>query len=94
MGPNATTFAMPAEVYDTRIRSAGSGFAAAAGKAGAALGALFFPTWQDDLGLSLTLVLIGACCLVAAVITYALRGVVAAAEARTVTRSVAPPPTA
>lgn len=77
MGPNSTTFVMPAEVYETRVRCAGSGFAAAAGKTGAALGALFFPTMQDDLGLPLTLSIIAVGCLVAAAVTFALRGVVA-----------------
>lgn len=77
MGPNATTFAMPAEVYPTRFRAAGSGFAAAAGKTGAALGTLVFPIAQDDLGLPWTLVLIAVGCLVAAAITRGLRSVAA-----------------
>lgn len=78
MGPNATTFAMPAEVFETKVRCAGSGLAAAAGKTGAALGALFFPVFQDDLGLSLTLTIIGFGCLLGAAVTFALRGVVEA----------------
>ncbi|GAA1183532.1 hypothetical protein [Pseudonocardia alaniniphila] len=42
-GSNATTFALPAEVFPSEIRTAGHGFAAAAGKLGAAIGGLLFP---------------------------------------------------
>ena len=75
MGPNATTFAMPAEVYRTRFRAAGSGLAAAAGKAGAAAGTLFFPIGLDTIGLAWTLSLIAGGCGVAAAVTFALRSV-------------------
>jgi MFS family permease len=72
-GPNATTYVMPAEVFATRIRAAGSGFAAAAGKTGAAVGTLLFPAMQDGFGLPATLVVVGAGCLVAAGVTFGLR---------------------
>lgn len=42
MGPNATTFALPAEVFPTSVRATGHGLAAASGKAGAAVGLFFF----------------------------------------------------
>jgi MFS family permease len=38
LGPNATTFALPAEVFPSEMRSAGHGFAAECDKLGAALG--------------------------------------------------------
>jgi MFS family permease len=74
-GPNPTTYVMPAEVYETRVRCTGSGFAAAAGKTGAAVGTLFFPTLQSTFGLSWTLIFIGMACAIAATVTFALREV-------------------
>lgn len=79
MGPNSTTFVMPAEVFETRLRAAGSGLAASAGKSGAALGALLFPTLQAGLGLAGTLLLIAGGCVLAGLVTHLLRG--AAGEA-------------
>lgn len=73
LGPNSTTFVMPAEVFPTRVRGSGAGFAAAAGKTGAALGTFLFPVLQDDLGLDTTLAIIAAGCAVAALVTFALR---------------------
>lgn len=73
MGPNSTTFVMPADVFETKVRAAGSGLAASAGKAGAALGALLFPTLASGLGLPGTLLLIAGGCLIAGVVTFTLR---------------------
>jgi len=42
-GPNATTYALPAEVFPSEVRAAGHGFAAGMAKLGAALGVFFFP---------------------------------------------------
>ncbi len=42
-GPNATTYALPAEVFPSEIRAAGHGFAAGMAKLGAALGVFLFP---------------------------------------------------
>ena len=42
-GPNATTYALPAEVFPSEIRAAGHGFAAGMAKLGAALGVFHFP---------------------------------------------------
>lgn len=72
-GPNATTYAMPADAFPTVLRGAGAGVAAAAGKTGAALGTFLFPLLQHGLGLPLTLLLIAGGCAAAAVITFALR---------------------
>ena len=77
LGPNSTTFVMPAEVFPTRVRGSGAGFAAAAGKTGAALGTFLFPILQDDLGLDRTLVIIALGCAVAAAITFGLRATAA-----------------
>jgi MFS family permease len=81
-GPNSTTFALPTLAFDSLTRGAGAGFAAASGKAGAALGTFLFPLVQASLGLATTLLIIAGGCLVAAVVTFALRSVVASAPAR------------
>lgn len=73
MGPNATTFALPAEVFPDEIRAAGHGFAAASAKFGAALGVFLFPILQDSIGTGALLFIIAGCCLVAFVVTWALR---------------------
>lgn len=73
MGPNSTTFILPAEVFPTEVRATGHGMAAACGKAGAALGSFMFPIAQSDFGLSNTLLAIGAGCIVAAVVTFVCR---------------------
>jgi PHS family inorganic phosphate transporter-like MFS transporter len=44
MGPNTTTFVIPAESFPTRFRGTGHGIAAGAGKLGAALSVLTFGT--------------------------------------------------
>jgi MFS family permease len=49
-GPNSTTFLIPAEVYPTRLRATGHGFAASMGKAGAALGVFVLPILEDTWG--------------------------------------------
>lgn len=72
-GPNATTYSMPADAFPTVLRGAGAGFAAAAGKTGAALGTFLFPLLQHSLGLPLTLLIIAGGCAAGAVITVALR---------------------
>ncbi|CAI9776904.1 unnamed protein product [Fraxinus pennsylvanica] len=41
-GPNATTFVVPAEIFPARLRSTSHGISAAAGKAGAIIGAFGF----------------------------------------------------
>lgn len=47
-GPNSTTFIVPAELFPARLRSTCHGISAAAGKAGAILGAFGFQyAWED-----------------------------------------------
>lgn len=81
MGPNTTTFVMPAAVFPTVLRATASGFAAAMGKAGAAVGLVLFPLMQDDLGLALTLTIVASGCAVAALVTFVLRAEASAARA-------------
>lgn len=51
-GPNATTYAIPAEVFPSEVRAAGHGFAAGCGKLGAALGVFLFRSSRPQIGLA------------------------------------------
>jgi len=73
LGPNSTTFLMPAVVYPTRMRATGAGFGAATGKAGAVVVTLFFPLLIDGIGLSATVGLMAVGALTAAVVTVLTR---------------------
>jgi MFS family permease len=71
-GPNATTYALPAEVFPSEIRAAGQGFSAGMAKLGAALGVFLFPILMNSIGTSAVLFLIAGCCLVAFTVTKLL----------------------
>jgi len=71
-GPNATTFIVPAEIFPARIRSTCHGISAAAGKAGAMIGAFGFlyaaqsqnvtevePGYRKGIGMKNTLICLG-----------------------------------
>lgn len=73
MGPNATTFALPAEVFPSEIRAAGHGFAAASAKLGAAIGVFGFPILLEEVGTSALLFAVAGCCVVGFAVTAALR---------------------
>jgi MFS family permease len=72
-GPNATTYALPAEVFPSEIRAAGVGFAAASAKLGAAIGVFLFPILEDAMGTSALLFCIAGACLIAMAVTYGFR---------------------
>ncbi|WP_141738565.1 MFS transporter, partial [Acidithiobacillus caldus] len=57
MGPNSTTYVLPAELFPTQLRGTGSGFAAAVAKGGATLGVFLLPIVQAQVGVSGVLVL-------------------------------------
>ncbi|MFC5800001.1 MFS transporter [Streptomyces formicae] len=73
VGPNATTFALPAEVFPAEVRAAGHGFAAGCGKLGAALGTFLFPVLLADVGESALLYGIAATSALAFVVTLLFR---------------------
>ncbi len=50
LGPNAMTYLIAGEVFPTRIRGLGAGFAASFAKVGAVLTAFLFPTLLNDIG--------------------------------------------
>ena len=68
-GPNATTYALPAEVFPSEVRAAGHGFAAGCAKFGAAIGVFLFPILLSDIGTSALLYGVAGCCLIAFAIT-------------------------
>lgn len=72
-GPNATTYALPAEVFPSEVRAAGHGFAAACAKLGAALGVFFFPILLDDIGQAALLFGVAGCALLGMAVTAAFR---------------------
>lgn len=72
-GPNATTFLLPVEVFPTRLRATGHGFAAACGKAGATFGVFFIPMAVHSIGLRSTMAMLGIFCLLGAMITVFAR---------------------
>lgn len=73
VGPNATTYLLPAEVFPTRLRSTGHGFAAACGKVGATIGVFLLPAAVDSFGLTQTMLTIGVLSMLGAAITLMFR---------------------
>lgn len=72
-GPNATTYALPAEVFPSDVRAAGHGFAAGMAKLGAAIGTFTFPLLMDAIGESALLYLLAGVCVLALIVTVAFR---------------------
>ena len=72
IGPHSTTFALPAELFPTQLRGAGSGFASASAKVGAALGAFLLPIVRADFGLEAVLILVAVVSLAGALVTALL----------------------
>ncbi len=60
LGPNTTTFIIPAEVYPVRYRSTGHGISAAAGKLGAAISTMILPVIKQGYGLAALFALLSA----------------------------------
>lgn len=69
MGPNCTTFLMPAEVFPTRVRGTAHGIAAASGKAGAILTSFAFGTVVERIGLKGILALFSGIMALVALVT-------------------------
>ncbi|OWM81158.1 probable inorganic phosphate transporter 1-9 isoform X1 [Punica granatum] len=79
LGPNTTTFIVPAELFPARFRSTCHGLSGAAGKLGAMVGSVGF-LWASHkkkeegypkaIGMMVSLVILGGVCIVGAVITY------------------------
>ena len=69
MGPNSTTFMLPAELYPTKLRATGGGFAASFAKIGASIGIFFLPGVKAALGITTILLIMAGCALVGFLIT-------------------------
>lgn len=73
MGPNSTTFILPAELFPTQVRATAAGFAAAIAKLGATLGVFCLPIIKDSLGVPAVLALMTILSLLGTVSTYWFR---------------------
>ena len=73
MGPNATTFILPAELFATDLRASGHGFASSAAKIGAALGIFILPILHEYCGMTVTMCAIGGATLVGLIVTVIFR---------------------
>ena len=73
MGPNATTFILPAELFPTEVRASGHGFSAASAKVGAAMGAFFLPILQSWSGTSGTILIMAFVSLLGLIVTLAYK---------------------
>jgi nitrate/nitrite transporter NarK len=61
LGPNAMTYLLAGEVFPTKLRGKGAGFAASIGEVGAVLTAFLFPILIIEIGTSaLLFILVGA----------------------------------
>lgn len=72
IGPNPTTFLLPAELFPTHLRATGHGFASASGKVGAAVGIFLLPILKAEIGLPITMTLMGVVCLLGFLLTAIL----------------------
>lgn len=71
-GPNPTTYMLPTERFPPYIRASGHGFAASAGKIGAAIGIFFLPVFIKDIGISLSMLLLACCAMLGLICTSIL----------------------
>ncbi|OGV45041.1 MAG: hypothetical protein A2017_05835 [Lentisphaerae bacterium GWF2_44_16] len=73
MGPNATTFILPVELFPTAVRASGHGFAAALAKTGAAAGVFLLPVLSAEWGISKVLLLLAVTAFAGFIITWFFR---------------------
>ncbi len=73
MGPNSTTYILPAELFPTQLRATGAGFAAAAAKVGATAGVFLLPLIRSGLGVTAVLVLMAVVSVLGLASTWLLR---------------------
>lgn len=80
MGPGATTYLLPAEIYPVRIRGTGHGLASGVAKFGAFLGTIFLPQFQQIFGIHITLFFLSFTLLLGYLLTNLLKGYPLAAD--------------
>lgn len=73
MGPNATTFVLPAELFPTSMRASAHGIATSAAKLGGALGIFLIPILQSSIGIPSTLITVSAAAILGLIVTAAFQ---------------------
>ncbi|MFI4875072.1 MAG: MFS transporter [Blastopirellula sp. JB062] len=73
LGPNAQTYLIAGEVFPTKVRGKGAGFAASFAKIGAVITAFLFPILLDDIGVRFLLYILAFTSLLGAVVTWLTR---------------------
>lgn len=73
IGPNAQTYLIAGEVFPTKMRGTGAGFAASIAKIGAVMTAFLFPILLIDLGTATLLYILAGTSLLGAWVTWAYR---------------------
>jgi nitrate/nitrite transporter NarK len=73
MGPNSTTFTLPALLFPTRLRATAGGFAAACAKVGATLGTFFLPDLRAAYGTTVMLLVLAAVAALGLLVTLLFR---------------------
>ncbi|MEM1058602.1 MAG: MFS transporter [Verrucomicrobiota bacterium] len=71
MGPNAMTYLIAGEVFPTKLRGKGAGFAASFAKIGACLTAFLFPVFLAEIGTAVLLYCLVGTSLLGALVTWA-----------------------
>ncbi len=69
MGPNATTFILPAELFPTSMRASAHGIATSAAKLGAAFGIFLMPILRSSVGIPSTLIVVAATTILGLLVT-------------------------
>ena len=72
MGPNATTWILPTELFPTSLRASGHGLATASGKFGAAVGIFLLPVMVKNVGIGPTLAMIAITSFLGLLVTWLL----------------------
>ena len=70
LGPNAMTYLIAGEVFPTKIRGSGAGFAASFAKIGAVLTAFLFPVLLSDIGTGVLLYILVGTSILGAIVTW------------------------
>lgn len=73
MGPNSTTYILPAELFPTQVRATAAGFAATCAKLGATAGVFLLPVIKSDLGVPAVLALMLGVSLLGLLATWTFR---------------------
>lgn len=73
MGPGATTYLLPAEIYPSAIRGTGHGLASGIAKLGAFLGTILLPPFQYYFGIHVTLFVLSLLLLLGYLLTFMLK---------------------